>query len=95
VFEYRVLRRIFGLKRDEATGDWRKLCNEGLIICTLHQIIRVIKSVRMRWMGLVACIVEVRNVNKIEIRKPESKRGLRSARHRWGGNIKMDHKDIR
>jgi hypothetical protein len=54
VFENRVLRRIFGPKRDKVTGEWRKLQNEELNVCTAHQIVPVIKSGRMRWAGHVA-----------------------------------------
>jgi hypothetical protein len=55
VFEYRVLRRIFGLKRDEVTGEWRKLHNEGLRdLYSSPSIIRIIKSKRMRWVGHLA-----------------------------------------
>jgi hypothetical protein len=62
VFENRV-RRIFGPKRDEVTGEWRKLCNEELhILCSSQNIIRQIKSRRMRWAGHVACMEEERNV---------------------------------
>jgi hypothetical protein len=55
VFENRVLRRIFGLKRDEMTGEWRKLHNEGLRdLYSSPSIIRIIKSSKMRWAGHVA-----------------------------------------
>ena len=55
VFENRVLRRIFGPKRDEVTGEWRKLHNEELKdLCSSPNIVRVIKSRRMRWAGHVA-----------------------------------------
>jgi hypothetical protein len=55
VFESKVLRRIFGLKRDEVMGDWRKLCNEELHnLHFLPSIIRMIKSRRMRWAGRIA-----------------------------------------
>jgi hypothetical protein len=55
VFENRVLRRIFGLKRDEVTGEWRKLHNKELHdLCSSSSIIRIIKSRRMRWVGHVA-----------------------------------------
>ena len=75
VFEYRVLRRIFGLRRDGVTGEWRKLHNEGLN--ELHSspnILRVIKSRRLRWAGHVACMEEGRGVNKVLVGKPDGKR---------------------
>ena len=57
VFENRVLRKIFGPTRDEVTGEWRKLHNEGLSdLYSLPNIVRVVKSRRMRWAGHVACI---------------------------------------
>jgi hypothetical protein len=61
VFENRVLRKIFGPKRDEVTGEWRKLHNEELndLYCSPN-IVRVIKSKRMRWAGHVACMGEER-----------------------------------
>jgi hypothetical protein len=66
VFENRVLRRIFGSKRDEVTGSWRKLYNEELHnMCSSPSIIRMIKSRRMRWAGHVARIGEKRNVYTI------------------------------
>jgi hypothetical protein len=59
VFENRVLRRIFGLKRDEVTGEWRKLHSEELHnLYSSPNIIRQIKSRRMRWAGHVACTGE-------------------------------------
>jgi hypothetical protein len=71
VFENRVLRRIFGPKRDEVTGEWRRLHNEEL--CALYcspNIIWVIKSRRLRWTGHVACMGERRDANRILVRKP-------------------------
>jgi hypothetical protein len=81
MFENRVLRRIFGAKRDEVTGDWRKLYNDGLhnLYSTLN-IIRMIKSRRMRWVRHVA---QVRNVYEIVIGKAEGKSPLARRRHRW------------
>jgi hypothetical protein len=67
VFENRVLRRIFGLQRDEMMGDWRKLHN----LYSLPNIIRMIKSRRMRWAGRVAQVGEPRNAYRILMGKPE------------------------
>jgi hypothetical protein len=53
VFENRVLRRVFGSERDEVTGEWRKLHNEELHLYSLPNIVRVVKSRRMRWVGHV------------------------------------------
>jgi hypothetical protein len=66
VFENRVLRRIFGPKRDEVTGEWRKLHNEKL--CDLYSspsVIRIIKSRRMRWAGHVARMGEKMNAYRL------------------------------
>jgi hypothetical protein len=77
VFENRVLRRIFGPKRDEVTGEWRKLHNEELhILYFSPDIIRKIKSRRMRWAGHVARMGEERNVYKVLMGKPEGKNHL-------------------
>jgi len=71
------LRRIFGSKRDEVTGEWRKLHNEELndLYC-LPNIVRVIKSRRMRWVGHVARMGERRGVYRALMRKPEGMRTL-------------------
>jgi hypothetical protein len=72
VFENRVLRRIFGPKRDEVTGSWRKLHNEELHgLYSPPSIVRVIKARRMRWVGHVACMGEVRGVYNILVGRPE------------------------
>jgi hypothetical protein len=77
VFESRVLRRIFGPKMDEVTGEWRKLHNEELhILYSSPNIIRQIKSRRMRWAGCVAHMGEERNVYRVLMGKPEGKRPL-------------------
>jgi hypothetical protein len=91
VFENRVLRRIFGPKRDEEMGDWRKLHNEEL--CDLYSsssIIRIIKSRRMRWADHVAQMGEKRNAYRLSVGKPEGKRPLGRRRRRWVDNIRMD-----
>jgi hypothetical protein len=74
VFENRVLRRIFGPKRDGVTGGWRKLHNEELHnLYSLASIIRIIKSRRLRWVGHVAQMGEKRNVYRLLVGKPEGK----------------------
>jgi hypothetical protein len=91
VFENRVLRRIFGPKKDEVTGEWRKLHKEELrdLYCS-PSIIRIIKSRRMRWMGHVARMGEKRNAYRLLVGKPEGKRPLGRPRRRWVDNIRMD-----
>jgi hypothetical protein len=74
VVEYRVLRRIFGPRRDEVTGEWRKLHNEELQnLYSFPDIIRQVKSRRMRWAGHVARMGEERKVYKVLLGKPEGK----------------------
>jgi hypothetical protein len=91
VFENRVLRRIFGPKRDEITGEWRKLHNEELHnLYSLPSIIRIIKSRRTRWAGHVARMEEKRNAYRLLVGKPERKRPLGRPRRRWVDNIRMD-----
>jgi hypothetical protein len=88
VLEKRALGRIFGPKRDEVTGGWRKLRNEELHnLYSSPSIIRVIKSRRMRWAGHVAGMME-RNAYRILVGKPEGKRPLGRSRRRWVDNIK-------
>jgi hypothetical protein len=95
VFENRVLRRIFGPKRDEVTGGWRKLHNEELHnLYFSPSIIIMIKSRRMRWAGHVARMGEKRNAYRILVGNPEGKRPLRRPRRRWVDNIKMDLREI-
>jgi hypothetical protein len=90
VFENRVLRRILGPKRDEVTGDWRKLHNEELHnLYSTPNTIRVIKTRRMRWAGHVARMREKRNACRILMGKPEGKRPLGRPRSRWVDNIKI------
>jgi hypothetical protein len=91
VFENRVLRRIFGPTRDEVTGEWRKLHNEELHnLYSSPDIIRQIKSRRMRWAGHVARRGEARNVYRVLVGKPDGKRPLGRPRRRWEDGIKMD-----
>jgi hypothetical protein len=91
VFENRVLRRIFGPKRDEVMGEWRKLHNEELHdLYSSPSIIRIIKSRRMRWEGDVAQMGEKRNMYRLLVGKPEGKRPLGRPRWRWVDNIRMD-----
>jgi hypothetical protein len=93
VFEIRVLRRIFGSKRDEVTGGWRKLHNEELHnLYSSPSIIRVIKSRRMRWAGHAARMGERRNAYRILVGNPEGRRPLGKPRRRWVDNVKMDLK---
>jgi len=85
VFENMVLRRVFGPKRDEVTGECRKLHNEELRdLYSLPNIMWVVKSSRMRWAGHVARMGEGRGVHRVLVGKPEGKRPLGRPRHRWG-----------
>ena len=91
VCENSVSRKIFGPKRDEVKGKWRKLRNDELNdLYTLPNIFRVIKSRRKRWAGHVACMEEMRGVYRILVRKCEGRRPLWRPRGRWEDNIKMD-----
>ena len=95
VFENRVLRRVFGPKREEVTGEWRKLHNEELSdLYSLPNIVRVVKSRRMRWAGHVARMGEGRDVHRVLVGKPEGKRPLGRSRRRWEDNIKMDLQEV-
>jgi len=95
VFENRVLRRVFEPKRDEVTKEWRKLHNEELSdLYSLLNIMRVVKSRRMRWAGHVARMGEGRGVYRVVVGKPEGKRPLGRARRRWEDNIKMDLQEV-
>jgi hypothetical protein len=95
VFENRVLRRIFGPKRDEVTGEWRKMHNGELhILHSSSDIIRQMKSRRMRWVRHGAHMGEGRNGYRVLVRKPKGKRPLERPRHRWEDAIKMDLREI-
>ena len=90
-----LLRRIFGPRREEITGEWRKLHSEELndMYCSPN-IVWVIKSRRMRWVGHVARMVEGRGVYRVLVRNPEGKRPLGRPRRRWENNIKMDLQEV-
>jgi hypothetical protein len=91
VFENRVLRRMFGPKRDEVTGEWRKLHNEELRdLYSSPSKIRIIKPTRMRLAGHVARMGEKRNAYRLLVGKPEGKRPLGRPRRRRVDNIKRD-----
>jgi hypothetical protein len=90
VFENRVLVKIFGPKREE-DGSWRKLRNDELHdLYSSPNIIRVIKSKRMKWAGHVARMGEGRGAYRVLVGRSEGKRPLRRPRRRWEDNIKMD-----
>jgi hypothetical protein len=95
VFENRVLRGVYGPKRDEVTGEWRKLHNEELNdLYSLPNIVQVVKSRRMRWAGHVARMGEDRSVQKVLVGKPEGNSPLGRPRRRWENNIKMDLQEV-
>jgi hypothetical protein len=95
VFENRVLRRIFGSKRDEVTGEWRTLHSGELHNLYLSSdIIRQIKSRSKRWAGHVARMGEGRKVYRVLVGKPEGKRPLGRPRLRWEDVIRMVVKEI-
>ena len=90
-----MLRRIFGPRRDEVTREWRKLHNEDFsdLYCSPN-IVRVIKSERMRWTGHVARMGEKRGVYRVLVRKPEGKRPLGRPRRRWEDNVNNVKKSL-
>jgi len=86
-----VLRRIFGPRRDEVTGEWRRLHNEELNdLYFSPNIVRVIKWRRMRWAGHVARMAEESGVYRVLVGKQEGRRPLGRPRRRWVDNIRMD-----
>jgi len=90
-----VLRRIFGPRRDEVTGEWRRLHNEVLNdFYSSPNTVRVIKLRRMRWAGHVVRMGEERRVYRVLVGKPEGRRPLGSPRHRWVDNIRMDLQEV-
>jgi len=95
VFENMMLRRIFGHRRDEVKGDWRRLHNEELNdLYSSSNIVRVIKSRRMRWAGHVARMGEVRGVYRVLLGKSEGRRPLGKPRRRWVDSIRMDLQEV-
>jgi hypothetical protein len=95
VFENRVLRWIFGPKRDGVTGEWRRLHNEELNdLYSSPNIIRVIKSRRMRWAGPVARMGEGRGAYRVLVRRPERRRTLGRPRRRGEDNIILDLQEV-
>ena len=94
VFENMVLRRIFGPRSEEVTGEWRRLHNEELNdLYSSPNIVRVIKSRRMRWTGHVARMGEERGVYRALVGKPEGRRPLGRPRRRWV-DIRMDLQEV-
>jgi len=94
VFENMVL-RIFGPRRDEVTGEWRRLHNEELKdLYSSPNIVRVIRSRRMRWAGHVARLGEERGEYRVLVGKPEGKIPLGRPRRRWVDNISMDFQEV-
>jgi len=86
-----VLRKIFGLKRDEVAGEWRRLQNEEINERYSSQsIFRVIKSRRMVWTGRIACTGERGDAYRVLVGKSEVQRPLVTIRNRWEDNIEMD-----
>jgi hypothetical protein len=89
------LRRIFGPKRDEVTGEWRKILNEELNdLYSSPNVIWMIKSRRIRWVGYVARLGGRRGAYRVLMGKPEGKRPLGRPRCRWKDNIKMDLQEV-
>ena len=95
VFESMVLRRIFGPWRDEVTGNRRRLHNEELMdLYSSPNIVRVIKSRRVRWAGHVVRIGEERGVYRVLVGKPEGKRPLRRPKRKWVDNIRKNLQEV-
>jgi hypothetical protein len=95
VFENRVLRRIFGPKKDEVTGECRKLHNEKLHdLYSSPSMLRIKKSKRMKWVGHVARMGENRNAYRLLVGQPDGKRPLGRPRRRWVDNIWMDLAEV-
>ena len=95
VFENMVLRRIFGPRMDDVKGEWRRLHDVELNdLYSSPNIVRVIKSRRMRWAGHVARMDEERGVYRVLVGKLEGKRPLGRPRRRWVDNIRIDFHEV-
>ena len=97
MFKNRVLRKIFGPKTDtdEVTGEWERLHNEELHgLHSSPNIIQVIKSRRMRWVGHVARMGNRRSAYRFLVGRPDEKRSLGRPTHRWEDNIKIDLEEV-
>ena len=94
LFENRMLRRIFGPKRDEVTREWRKLHNEELNDQYCSPNIVWVINLRMRWAGHVARMGERRDVYRVFAGKPDGTKRLGKTRCRWEENIKMDLQEV-
>jgi len=95
VFENMVLRRIFGPRREEETGEWGRLHNEEINdLYSSPNIVRMLKSRRMRWAGHVARMGEERVVYRVLVGKPEGNRPLGIPRRRWVDNIRMELQEV-
>ena len=89
------MRRIFGPRRDEVMGEWRRLHNKELNdLYSSPNIVRVIKSRRMRWAGHVARMGEERGAYRVLVGEPDGKRALGRSRRRWVDNIRMDLQEV-
>ena len=93
MFENMVLRSIFGPRRDEVTGEWSRL-QELNYLYSSPNIVRVIKSRRMRWAEHVAHMGEERGAYRVLVGKPEGKRPLGRPRCRWVDNIRLDLQEV-
>jgi hypothetical protein len=95
VFGEYCVRRIFGHKKDEVTGEWRRIHNKELYaLYSSPHITRVIKSKRLRWIGHLARMGESRGAYRILVGKPEGSKPLERPRHRWEDNIKIDLREV-
>ena len=95
VFENKVLRKIYGPKRDEMTGEWRRLHNEELHgLYDSPDVVKIMKSRRLRWAGHVARMGEKRRLYSILVGRPDGKRPLGRPRRRWEDNIRRDLREV-